>query len=124
MPGDRLGVSRGRRRVRGGRDASVTEDRVPHGDTAAAIGSNRVTTASQGGSARSGQSAPDAAISGIASICVRAMNACIRVIRTAIITPYAASVKESRRSSPITVRIRTGSHCTCASPAGARMMIT
>jgi len=51
------------------------------------------------------------------------MNPGIRVIRAASITPNAARVKESRRSSPITVSIRTGLYCTCASLASARMMI-
>jgi hypothetical protein len=57
------------------------------------------------------------------STCVNAMNACICVIRAAIITPNAVSVKDSSRSSPITLKIRTGSYGTCAGPARARMAI-
>ena len=42
------------------------------------------------------------------SIWVSAMNACICLIRAAIITPNAVSVNESSSSSPITVRNRMG----------------
>jgi hypothetical protein len=51
------------------------------------------------------------------------MNACIRVILAAIITPNAVSVKDSSSNSPITVRNRMGLYGTPARPARARMMI-
>jgi len=68
----------------------------------------RVSTLSQPGSPVSGYSAPDRKNNGNTSIWVSAMNAWNWVIRAAIITPNAVIVKDSRSSSPISVRISTG----------------
>lgn len=100
----------------------MPEDRGPHGHTAQAIRPGRVTASSQAQRAeRAGRA--DRKNSGITSGWVSVMNARIRVIRPATITPNAMSAKESRRSSPIAVRVRIGFPGAYASPARARMMI-